>query len=111
ILAAPLSWSKAEDVDGKIIVKLGCGLWANNKLAEPYRLIIDSMNWSDAKKNYILTELEASREEAMERAKAGKKSEKGWVFFFGEQDSANLSDFVVTDHRLICCLTGDLSNS
>lgn len=110
ILAVPLSWSKAKDIEGKIVVELGYGFWANNKLAVPYRLIVDSTNWSAAKRNYILTELEVSREEAKERAKVGKKSEKSWVFFFGEQDSANPSDFVVTDHRLICCLTGELSN-
>lgn len=108
IFAAPLSWSKAKDIGGKIVVELGYGFWANNKLATPYRLIVDSTNWSAAKKNYILTELEVSREEAKEKATAGKKSEKSWVFFFGEQDPANFADFVVTDHRLICCLTGAL---
>lgn len=108
ILAAPLSWSKVKDVGGKIEVELSYGFWANSKLVAPYRLIIDSTTWSAAKKNYILNELEVSREEAKERAKAGKKSEKSWVFFFGEQDSDNVSDFLVTDHRLICCLTGEL---
>ena len=108
ILVAPLSWSKAKDVGGKIVVELSYGFWANNKLTTPNRLIVDSTNWSTAKKNYILTELEVSREEAKERAAAGKKSEKSWVFFFGQQDLVSLSDFVVTDHRLICCLTGEL---
>jgi hypothetical protein len=108
ILVAPLNWAKAKDVAGKIVVGLSYGFWANNKLAAPYRLIVDPTNWSAAKKNYILTELEVSREEAKERATAGKKSEKRWVFFLGQQDLTNLSDFVVTDHRLICCLTGEL---
>ncbi len=108
IFVTPLSWSKAKDVAGKIIVELSYGFWANNKLAASYRLIVDSTNWSTAKKNYILAELEISREEAKDRAAAGKKSEKSWVFFLGQQDSSNLSDFLVTDHRLICCLTGAL---
>jgi hypothetical protein len=108
ILVAPLSWSKAKEVKGKIVVELSYGFWANKKLAAPYRLIVDATNWSAAKKNYILTELEVSREEAKERITAGKKSEKSWVFFFGQQDSTNLSDFVISDHRLICCLTGEL---
>lgn len=108
ILVAPLSWSKAKDVDSKIIIELSYGFWANGKLVTPYRVVIDATTWSTAKKNYILNELEVSREEAKERAKAGKKSEKSWVFFFGEQDFGNIPDFLVTDHRLICCLTGEL---
>lgn len=108
ILVAPLSWSKAKDAAGKIVVELSYGFWANKKLTTPYRLIVDSTNWSAAKKNYILTELEVSRKEAKERADAGQKSEKSWVFFIGQQDSTSPSDFVVSDHRLICCLTGEL---
>lgn len=108
ILAAPLSWSKAKENEGKLFVELSYGFWANSKLITPYRLIIDATSWSLAKKNYVLNELEVSREEAKERANAGKKSEKSWVFFFGEQDSKNLADFLITDHRLICCITGEL---
>ncbi|MCG9054734.1 hypothetical protein LH442_01795 [Laribacter hongkongensis] len=108
IFVAPLSWSKAKDVAGKIVVELSYGFWANKKLAAPYRLIVDSTSWSAAKKNYVLNELEVSREEAKERAAAGRKSEKSWVFFVGQQDLTSPSDFVVSDHRLICCLTGEL---
>lgn len=105
IFAAPLSWLKLEDSNGKLTIKLSYGFWANKKFAQPYRVIIDYTGWSDAKKNYVLTELEVSRAEAKER---GKSAEKAWVFFIGEQDPATPSDFIVKDHRLICCLTGEL---
>ncbi|WP_414430563.1 hypothetical protein ACMG4M_01140 [Alcanivorax sp. IL3] len=108
IYVAPLSWSKPKEISGKTVVELSYGFWANKKLSSPYRLVIDSSSWSAAKKNYVLTELEVSRKEAKERSDAGKKSEKSWVFFVGQQDSTNPSDFVISDHRLICCLTGEL---
>jgi hypothetical protein len=108
IFTAPLSWAPPEDIDGKTLVKLACGFWANKKLVTPYRLIIDATDWGTSKKNYILTELEVARKEAMERDKAGKKSEKSWVFFLGKQDLTKPTDFIVTDHRLICCITGEL---
>ncbi|MGE8147057.1 hypothetical protein ACQKP7_17945 [Pseudomonas frederiksbergensis] len=108
IFAAPLSWSKPEDSNGKLTIKLSYGFWANKNLAQPYRVIIDYTGWSDAKKNYVLAEFEVSRAEAVKLGKPGKSSPKAWVFFLGEQDAANPSDFIVKDHRLICCLTGEL---
>ena len=108
IFVAPLYWNKPEEVEGKIIIKLNCGLWNGNKLVQHYRLIVNSTAWSHAKKNYILTELELSIEEAKKQWNMGDRLEKSWVFFMGEQDSGNQSDFIITDHRLICCLTGEL---
>ncbi len=36
IFTAPLSWKKHDNIEGKIIVQLNCGLWEDNKLVKPY---------------------------------------------------------------------------
>ncbi|WP_156339491.1 hypothetical protein [Pseudomonas nunensis] len=73
IFAAPLSWSQLEDSNGKLTIKLSYGFWANKKFAQPYRVIVDYTGWSDARKNYVLTELEVSRAEAKKRVNQPKR--------------------------------------
>lgn len=108
IFFAPLKWQKLQEIDGKIIIELSAGSWEDKQLKTNYRLIVDCSNWGQAKKNYILVDLEAARQEAMERNKAGKKLEKSWVFFLADQDPLNPTDFFISDHRLLCCITGEL---
>lgn len=106
VFAAPISWSKPQELNKSIIVELGCGLWADNKLLDPYKVVIDTSEWGIAKKNYVLKEIEVARREAIERNRKGRKNEKSWLFFLATQHPNDPSNFLLNDHRLICCLTG-----
>jgi len=105
LLYAPISWKKPVIEDDKILVELSYGYWTNDGL-DPYRVIVDSSNWSKAKISYILEELEVARNESIQAKKKDSKSKvKSWLFFIGEQSVESPDIFTVNDHRLVCCLT------
>jgi hypothetical protein len=104
----PISWSKPVQTDDELEIKLGAGEWQEKKLTRPYRVRVQWKDWSAAKRNYTLKEIEVARQEAIDANKSGA-SEKGWLFFLGRQDDADDSLFLVDDHRLICCVVADIT--
>lgn len=109
IFFAPLSWQSCQINSDRLVISLSYGFWTNKKLKQPYRVIVDMTQLSEAKSNSILKEIEISQEEAkLARASNPKTKEKSWLFFYGKQIETQPTDFLVTDHRLICCLTGEL---
>jgi hypothetical protein len=107
LLYAPISWKRPTTDGENFIFELSYGYWTKNGLT-PYKVVIDSSDWSQAKVSYILEELEVARNEAIQAKKKDKKARtKSWLFFIGEQSVDSPDTFTVNDHRLICCLTLD----
>lgn len=104
---APIRWSKPIETDAWLEVQLNAGEWENKKLMTPYRVRVAWHNWSLAKRNFTLKEIEVARHEAIQAGKANR-AEKGWLFFIGYQDETDNSLFIVNDHRLICCLVVEM---
>jgi hypothetical protein len=109
IFFAPLAWKSCQVNEEHLVISLGYGFWANNKLEQSYRVLVDIKNLSEAKKNSIIKEIEISQEEAKQaKISSNKTKEKSWLFFYGKQLETQPTNFLVTDHRLICCLTGEI---
>lgn len=107
IFYAPISWKASIANDDHLDIQLSYGEWEERKLIRPYRVKVNWQNWSKAKRNYVLREIEAARSEYMTAHKRGDK-DKGVLFFIGKQDKVDLALFHVDDHRLICCLVAEM---
>ena len=70
------------------------------KILKNYVLHIDTKNWSEKSKSYVLSQLQFSRNESIDAATL-KKPDKAYIFFLGERESLNDFKFHVNDHRLI----------
>lgn len=81
ILVGLLGRAPARASEDSTIVELGYGCWLQNRLERPFRLRLDTANWSVAKRQYVFKELEIARQEARESVAAGNRKEKSWVFF------------------------------
>jgi hypothetical protein len=105
IFYAPIRWStEPVENDKSYDLFLHVGVWDNiqRKYNPMCRVQIQWEAWSQQKKNYIKYEIEYYRNEAL------NKNVQAWCFFIGEQDFGDKFLFKVTDHRMICCLEGDI---
>ncbi|MEF9481033.1 hypothetical protein [Ralstonia sp. 1B3] len=88
---------------------LNAGEW--DKEANGYkslsRVRINWSHWSQARRDSLIREFEATREEAAEEFRSDSQT-KGWIFFVGVQDSVDPEIFLVDDYRLICCLAAKM---
>lgn len=102
---APIGWQEIEMHDGYFVINSSYGYWVNKKL-NPYKVQVNTEDWSQSKINYVLEELNVARHDAIDIKKKDQKTKiKSWLFFIGEQSLKNPNIFIVNDHRLICCLT------
>lgn len=104
---APINWRYPISDDSQLEILLSYGEWQDKKLVSPYRVRVNWKSWSKAKRNYVSKEIEVSKREYIKATKRGDK-EKGWLFFIGKQDKDDFTLFHVDDHRLICCLVGQM---
>jgi hypothetical protein len=104
---APISWQEPKINDNYIEVCLSYGIWEEKKLIRPYRVLVPIENLSEYKINYIVSELNYGIAEYKESKDKGLK-DKAWLFFIGDQFNSDPSVFYVDDHRLICCLIGQM---
>lgn len=122
---APIRWNKPIDTDDFLEVLLDAGEREPSGRLIPekaHRLRIDWSDWSEFKRRSVRTEMEVGKQEAID-AKKAKDAEKqnstdtkkartpdikGWVFFLGKQDAEDITLFHVADHRLVCCLHGEI---
>lgn len=89
---------------------LNAGEWNEEK--RDYRSLsrvrIEWSSWSRSRRESLICEFEAAREEAAKQAKADRET-KGWIFFVGTQDPVDPGVFRVDNHRLVCCLAAKMS--
>jgi hypothetical protein len=106
---APVRWA-AKPVIGQEYCELtlNAGEWDETASAFKgnYKARIHWSDWSKARRDSLIREYEATREEAREQAQ--DKNRKGWLFFIGRQDEAEPYVLHVTDYRLICSLSAQI---
>ncbi len=107
---AAIRW-KAEPVVTEMFCELmlNAGEWDEKKKGYDSlsQVRIDWSDWSQSRRDSLVRECEATRQEAAEQSRADRQI-KGWIFFIGTQDSDNPGMFYVDDHRLICCLAAKM---
>ncbi|WP_175947655.1 hypothetical protein [Burkholderia pyrrocinia] len=107
---ATIRW-KSEPVvaDSHCELTLNVGEWDAAKKAHKSlsRVRVDWSNWSQTRRDSLIREFEATRNEAAEQAKTSSDV-KGWLFFVGTQDAEDPEVFHVNNHRLICCLSAEI---
>lgn len=91
-------------------IALHAGEWDQEKGGHKSlsRLRVNWADWSKSRRDNLISEFEATSEEAREDAIKNKLA-KGWVFFVGTQDATDPSLFHVDQRRLICCISGVMS--
>lgn len=108
---APIRW-KAEPVQTEACCELtlATGEWdaANRRYSKLNVLRVDWSGWSRSRRQALLREVAAAREEAVEAARQDGDI-KGWLFFVATQDAGDPALFHLDDHRFICCLAARLS--
>ncbi|QEL56034.1 hypothetical protein [Chromobacterium paludis] len=110
IFYAPIRWSQPIETDEFLEVLLDAGEREPGGRLIPekaHRLRIDWHDWSEFKRRSVRNEMAVGKQEAIEARKNNKKI-NGWVFFLGQQDPDDISLFQVSDHRLVCCLHGEV---
>lgn len=107
IFYAPIQWSKPVQTEEWLEIRLSYGEWKDKKLIQPYIVRIDWKNWSQAKRHSVLREIETARNECIKEQKNNRRK-KGWLFFIGCQDHDNPAIFHLSDHRLVCCIVGEM---
>lgn len=105
---APIRWT-AEPVirEEYCELTLSAGEWdqVSGKYIGLYRVRVHWANWSKVRRDTLIREYEATREEARVQARS-EKAAQGWIFFVGMQDATDPSVFNVENHRLICSISG-----
>lgn len=107
VFYSKLSWEKFLINDDELVLKLSPYDWKESQPIGHYHLKIDWSSWAKRTRTLISNELEASRKEAIDAKKSGKKDE-AWVFFLGQQDTSHPELFHLSDHRLVCVLVGEI---
>ncbi|TDR80107.1 hypothetical protein [Paludibacterium purpuratum] len=110
IFYAPIRWSKPVETDAFLEVWLDAGERESNGRLIPekaHRLRINWHDWSEFKRRSVRIEMDVGKQEAIEASKKNSNV-KGWVFFLGKQDPEDITLFHVSDHRLVCCLHGEI---
>jgi len=106
---AAIRWNKPVDTEDYLEVLLDAGERGDNKrLLRGYRIRVQWAEWSKAKRAFVRNEIEAARKEAIKASNENPKS-KGYLFFIGQQSPDDVGIFLVTDHRLICCLVDEIT--
>lgn len=106
---APVRWAVSPVIGQEYCeLTLNAGEWdeATKVFKGNYKARIHWGTWSKARRNSLIREYEATREEAREQAQ--DKNRKGWLFFVGTQDKTNPYVLHVTDYRLICSLSAQI---
>lgn len=106
IFYAELAWQAAQNTAEELIVPLNAGEWHEKKL-KPYTIVIQWAQWSKTARTRLRNEVEIARRENI-TAKKSKSTKRTYVFFIGDQNSTEPSQFIVSDHRLICTIHGRL---
>jgi hypothetical protein len=102
---APIRWAMRPTISEEYCeLTLNAGEWDEGAKAFKgfYKARVDWTGWSKVRRNSLLREFEATREEARERAQ--DKDWKGWLFFVGTHDDTEPYVLHVKDFRLICSL-------
>lgn len=105
---APIRWREEPVIREEYCeLTLSAGEWdeASGKYKNLYRVRVHWAAWSKSRRDSLIGEYDATREEAREQAKADKTAQ-GWLFFVGTQDGTDPYVFHVEYHRLICSLSG-----
>ncbi|MBD9574800.1 hypothetical protein IB260_05705 [Pseudomonas sp. PDM23] len=102
-----LAWGVAQESEEGLLIPLDAGEWENKLLVRPYRVLVRWADWSQTARTRLRNELELARRENMAADKA-KAEKKTFLFFIGAQNPNELSQFVVSDQRLICSAHGEL---
>jgi hypothetical protein len=105
---APIRWTvKPVIADDYCELTLSAGEWdeANGRYKSMYRVRVNWAGWSKSRRDTLIREYEATREEAKEQAQ-NDRAAQGWLFFVGTQDQTDPSVFHVEHFRLICSLSG-----
>jgi hypothetical protein len=105
IFYAPIRWNTPPVENDKFYdLFLHVGIWDNiqGKYNPMCHVQVQWETWSQQKKSYVKDEVEYLRNEMR------NKNVRAWCFFMGTQDFDDKFLFKVTDHRMICCLEGDI---
>ena len=101
----PIGWRAPEVTDEYALIEMDVKEWHDGKPGRPYRVKVPWSDWSQRQRNALLREVETASNEAKDLKKAGSK-DRSLLFFVGQQDKSDDATFVVTERKLICCLTG-----
>jgi len=107
IFYAELAWQAAQESDDGLLIPLDAGEWADKRLVRSYCVVVQWAEWTQTARSRLKNELEIARKENM-AAKKAKADERTYLFFIGAQNPKELSQFVVSDQRLICSVHGEL---
>lgn len=105
---APIRWKENPIIQEEYCeLTLSAGEWdqTRGKYKSMYRVRVHWTSWSKVRRDTLIREYETTREEAKDQFRS-EKSAKGWLFFVGTQDTIEPSIFNVSDHRLICSISG-----
>lgn len=103
IFYAELAWKKAYESAEGLVVPLNAGDWDEKR----YHIIVQRTQWSQSARTRLDNEFEIARHENMAAVKA-KDDRRTFAFFIGSQNPEEISQFVVSDQRLICTVQGKL---
>lgn len=101
----PIGWRAPETSDEHALIETDVKVWQDGKPGQAYQVKVLWADWTQRQRNALLKEMQTASEEARELKKAGSK-ERSLLFFVGQQEKGDDATFVVTERKLICCLTG-----
>lgn len=107
IFYAELSWKAAQESDDSLLIQLNAGERKDGQLVRRYCVLVQWAAWTQTARTRLKNELEIARKENMTAAKA-KADERTYLFVIGTQNPEDLSQFVVSDQRLICTVHNHL---
>ncbi len=107
IFYGELSWTAAREDGDKLVIPLNAGEWIAKKLT-PYTVVVEWKDWTQTARSRLINELKIARKENMD-AKKQDRSQRTYLFFLGQQNMDDLSQFTVNDLRLICTVHGELA--
>lgn len=106
IFYGELSWTAAREDGDKFVIPLNAGTWIEKKLS-PYNVVVEWKDWTQTARSRLKSELKIAREENMD-AKKQNRLQRTFLFFLGQQNMDDSSQFTVNDLRLICTVHGEL---
>lgn len=101
----PIGWRAPETNDDCALIEMDVKVWQDGKPGQAYRVKLPWRDWTQRQRNALLKEVQTASEEARELKKSGSK-DRSLLFFVGQQEPGDEATFVVTERKLICCLTG-----
>lgn len=102
----PLQWGAPHVGEAYIEWALDAGDWdaAARRRSPCYKVRVNWSHWTPRQRDTLRHELEVARTEV----KGVSGGPKAWLFCVGTQDDTDPSLILVNQHRLICCLVGEL---